>query len=460
MRLLSILDQQELVGVQDGSFELFCPQMELQRPSARGLRKYTGHGVVRYDSQHRLQFELNAVESRTGIDALDDLQELTSVPLGDVIPDSHYFSLMAIDAKGRTWRSSEISPDIKPDRATGGTRVSGSLDEAAYELTAADEDNTSFFYVIALGKLKAPTNVSISDLDDSEKPIKSNKRGLKINHQLYSVLILSSPESFSVRITNTWDILPLHFDKRVIETLQFILARPLLFILMFQQDSQTSKLTLYSKRQRQAEARLSPPIRLDEVDAIDDIGNLFCRYLDFILQHEHKTFHSVSGQVNSILYASAGFFETEAIALSVAIESILKDNLPNIGLPSEQLKKELNEAVEYIKSWRGSPEVRKRIEGSIKAMLTPRALDKLAALEIKRVITTEQRAEWSYIRNRMAHSGRLDSISAEELIPRINRLLILFYRIIFYIIGYQGKYTDYSSRGWPTSNFIVETTSD
>lgn len=169
--------------------------------------------------------------------------------------------------------------------------------------------------------------------------------------------------------------------------------------------------------------------------------------------YQEPRFHPVSAQLNGIFHASAGYFENEAVALSVAIESILKDVFSAFGQPNEQTLVELDKAIRYIQEWNGDEAIRKRIEGAINAMRQTRALDQLIALEEKNVITKNKRQVWQKIRNKIAHTGRLDSIPIQELSIYLDVLLVTLYHLIFYAIGYSGRYTDYSQLGWLTKEY-------
>ncbi len=47
------------------------------------------------------------------------------------------------------------------------------------------------------------------------------------------------------------------------------------------------------------------------------------------------------------------------------------------------------------------------------------------------------------------------SLPLQEFLELSNKVLILFYHLIFFAIGYQGKYTDYSTIGWPVKDYKV-----
>ena len=71
-------------------------------------------------------------------------------------------------------------------------------------------------------------------------------------------------------------------------------------------------------------------------------------------------------------------------------------------------------------------------------------------------VTKQDRDAWSEIRNPSAHGGLSEAIDREELQTRITRhirLRNLINRVLLQLIGYRGKYIDYSQLGYPAIDF-------
>jgi hypothetical protein len=47
----------------------------------------------------------------------------------------------------------------------------------------------------------------------------------------------------------------------------------------------------------------------------------------------------------------------------------------------------------------------------------------------------------------------LNEKKLQELIDLIHKVTVLMYHIVFYLIGYRGKFTDYSSLGFPEKTY-------
>ena len=71
----------------------------------------------------------------------------------------------------------------------------------------------------------------------------------------------------------------------------------------------------------------------------------------------------------------------------------------------------------------------------------------------KNVVRKEDVDAWDYLRNKSAHAADKDCEVNQENITRRNRMMVLFYHLIFNLIGYQGIYTDYGVLGHPIKKY-------
>src|SRR5690554_3526153 len=152
--------------------------------------------------------------------------------------------------------------------------------------------------------------------------------------------------------------------------------------------------------------------------------------------------------------ASQGSIISEAIALSTAVEAILKSEYKDICRPSDEFEAELEKAREYFNNWDGNQEVKMRINGSLRAMLQLSPVSAMRVLIEKGIITVDEKRAWSKLRNPIIHGVQPDFNSkSQEFVTRCDTVYILLYKLIFNKIKYEGSYTDYSSVGWPIKEF-------
>lgn len=71
---------------------------------------------------------------------------------------------------------------------------------------------------------------------------------------------------------------------------------------------------------------------------------------------------------------------------------------------------------------------------------------------------------WRKLRNRGVHpaaQGDVDvaSLDFQKMIDEVNQVTVLLYHIVFHVIGYRGRYTDYASPNFPAKNYPLASSS-
>jgi hypothetical protein len=94
-----------------------------------------------------------------------------------------------------------------------------------------------------------------------------------------------------------------------------------------------------------------------------------------------------------------------------------------------------------------------RLKGSLGNMINPRAVDYLSILSDRELIDREIVRKYKIIRNRFAHGDDIDWAELQKHIDDSSTILVLFYQLIFLIIGYTGNFRDYSRYEYPLRKF-------
>ena len=96
-----------------------------------------------------------------------------------------------------------------------------------------------------------------------------------------------------------------------------------------------------------------------------------------------------------------------------------------------------------------------RVQGSLGGLKFPRAVDRLSALCNQGVLTSEMVKTWKKLRDTTAHAGTgTDPQKESIMVKRCFVVYELLNRLVFQIIQYSGKHTDYSTKGWPITYFF------
>jgi len=156
-----------------------------------------------------------------------------------------------------------------------------------------------------------------------------------------------------------------------------------------------------------------------------------------------------------ILRARESDIENSSLVLSVAVEGLIMKTLVSRVNVDEDFVKQAIDAKPLVEKAGLGPRalncVLKRLDSAAK----PRVQDALRQLASGGVISDEHLKAWEKLRHAGAHGGVLedDDRALQKHLDRFHVCLDLYYRLVFLLIGYTGKHTDYQSRGWPTGHF-------
>jgi hypothetical protein len=99
-----------------------------------------------------------------------------------------------------------------------------------------------------------------------------------------------------------------------------------------------------------------------------------------------------------------------------------------------------------------------RIKGMMAGLTNMRAIDKLWRLADEDKVNRTQIEAWRELRNKQVHPVALDLADVadrdyQNRFDLIHQATVLMYHVVFHLIGYEGKYTDYSTLGYPNRDY-------
>ena len=447
------LSSKELTALREGNFELHSVSMRLESV-VEGGRVFTGSGSIRQTSNGELNFTLYTPEEVSIIEVLQGFTISSSVPVGTIIPENKYFRLSAVDVQGRQWICNRFLPDINSGQV--GTICTGKLDEIIYD-TEADPSITDFLFLEIFDDVKLPYNIPtvINKTAGDRESISHSLNILQFDACGFKFTLEKEAESLQLRATATEARITEFFETRVIETLQFVLARPLVWSMMIKQSEGRKRTHIRRTFSENLRYKIKPPIAITAAKP-DWFCKLFELYLNYVNEFDEDKLHPVSAQMRTVCRASIGNVETSSLILSVAIESILKYVYQTKFHLTAEEKKWIKTAQKYFRTWEGPEGLSKRITGLFSVFGNPSAAMRLDELVEIGAITTDQKRDWGNLRHKLAHGETLGSVPLQEFLDLSNKVLVLFYHLVFFAIGYEGEYTDYSSAGWPLRDYKVK----
>lgn len=443
------LSNDELAVLRQGKFELHCLQMRLKQLSNEG-RVFSGPGVIKQAADGQLQFTLYAKE----MVPLDEL--ITGMPdiqPGQIMPEHVFFQLSAKDFNGREWTSNRVFPS--KHTVQGGTLCTGELVEITHKANRQAPTKHNHIYLEVYDDIEIPANTrsTVTKTIAGQELSSSSLNVLRFDTDNYELILQKEANSLQITTFAKGMQLEDYFEMRLAEALQFVVARPIFWSVMQKRTSKSWEIRIRGSRSTELRSRIEPPLSISP-DATESFRRMFESYLKYVLIADlGEKLHPISAQMRAICHASAGAIEAEALTLCVAIESILKHVHTSRYELSPEDKDWIEKAKDYFASWEGPRNLGKRITGLFSMLYAPSAKTRLRELVEMQAITDQQKQGWDRLRHKLAHGETLGSASLQEFLDLTNTVLVLFYHLVFYAIGYRGKYTDYSLPGWPTKDY-------
>jgi hypothetical protein len=200
--------------------------------------------------------------------------------------------------------------------------------------------------------------------------------------------------------------------------------------------------------------RTQPPIAFQNIVPNRSVWQLFDIYFNHICLNTKQAQHPLSVLFRSVLESGKASLDVEALTLSVSIESLLNDNLNHLYKVTEELENNLKSVKALIKcSSTLDADFKNRMNGMLGSMKKARAKDILFILSDNGYLDKELIDTYEGLRNKSAHGAQVSGADIQNYFNQISAILVLFYQLIFLIIGYTGDYTDYGTYEYPTNQF-------
>ncbi len=452
MSIKGYLSANEFIALKQRKFELHCLQMKLEQITPDG-QVFSGSGIIKQTPDGQLQFTLYSRDVLPLDKIMNEITSINDIPIGQIMPDHVFFRLSATDLNGREWISNYISPNKHTFQ--NGSLCTGELTEIIHEIAPPTPIKSDHLYLEIYDDIDIPCNTRSRTTKTvaGQESSSGSLNVLKFDAGGYEFSFQKEEGSLQIRSLAKDVEFNDHFEIRISEALQFVVARPIFWSAMEQRTSRSWKICIRSSRSSDLLSRIRPPLPVSH-DNTQEFCRMFENYFLYVLAaHTGENLHPLSAQMRAICHASMGAVEAEALTLSVAIESILKYVHASKYEISQEEKDWIEKAKIYFASWGGSDSLRERIYGLFSMLYTPSASMRLGELVDLQAITKQQKQAWGNLRHKLAHGASLGSASLQEFLDLSRTVLVLFYHLIFYAIDYRGKYTDYSLPGWPTREY-------
>ena len=424
-------------------FQVECSQIKL---SLIGDSNYVikGPGEIWQDQDGVIQFKLFALENSHSVAWRD-----YSVGIGEIIPDSDYFRLEAIDIRGRSWRACYIDPSLR------GTVVYGKINQLTHEFTNSSSPKQDCIGLYLKGLLKFPSNSPTESSFQAfgrEIHYSVSHNAALVNYENYKLEIFHREKHTILNFYSPLNTLDENTSLRIKETLQFCLGLPVSILVSRIYKNKSQVFYFNSPSQVEQYGRIEPPILFEKGDQNEQFWKLFFNYFCFVCSYTENSFHPISQQIASTIESSAGSLEVEVLGLAVATEGIVEICFPNLGEVSEEIKQQITDVLKVIDSSNiiTNSSLHNRIKGALNNMNQPTNSDRIRNYLSEHNLSKELFTAWKKLRNTSAHGNGTAGRNISQTLELRGKVLFLLYSIILTKIEYVGERTDYSTKNRPT----------
>ena len=452
----------------DKSLSINCPQITVKQLVSNSPKVYQGSGSITRTSTGQLKLEFSYPDDNTWSSFSESIEEYgekvgetteisdKSAGVGKIVPETKYFSLTATDSQGREWTSERfLISDIKFQNNQ--VTLVAQLYEISHTTQLLSNENASLCL-----QLSEVINIPLNCVMQTEEKLQPFLYFAGFSACGYQFIINHEDNGTLIEVNSDCNKLPNSIETRICEALQFVLGDLVAWstLELNQSNQRTIRIqSSFNRDKRDKKTKVLPPLRFEKLDSDEDIWKLYEKYLHHILTYPKKEFHPISGWIRRIIEARETTFEAEILTLSVAVEGLLeiepfKENMMNSN--SINIESQVSLLQEKIKELNLEESFRKRLNGwlvNIKYINSVSTSDKLIHLVKKGLIEKKLVKSWKDIRNGAAHGYVVERNKFERYFKLCNQVTILFNHLIFLIIGYTGKYTDYSEDGWIKKEF-------
>jgi len=448
----------EIKKIREGTWELDCSNILLTNDSS-GNETYEGSGYIKCTPDGQIHFKMY---SRNPFKPGQELQWWAECSkAGQLISDKYYFKLSATDTQGKTWQADYILPNRSGYAGSENNVISGSV---PHELKHSNKTP----YVLANATLGImifhavnryiPCDIitkSMSLIGDDED---SAAESWAVNIAKFSscdcnFTTSKKDEILTLGITSSTENLPSNIEYRAIEALQFVLAHPLEWTILEKNEEGVETIIIKRTPKEMPKFRINEPVH-HVVPKDSHTWKLFDKYLSYILNYNGGTnWHPLSIFIHRVIVASAAYPETFALEVAVAVEGVLLTEFKSLASPNDTFLQNLDKVYNYINGALFDEDFKQRIYKALDAMKNVSATDKLRLLVESKVISEKEYKAWKELRNSSAHPTQPAFIDLQKLLDLCDIVVTLFYKLIFHLISYEGKYKDYGAYGYPLKDF-------
>lgn len=435
-------DEQKLAkDVVNGELELLCPEMQLLSCPNYDTALFAGTGLIRSRSGGRLLFEIVGRYDQ----GFPPLAKLSSPIHGQIPEPDNHVMLRAVDALGREWRSNWVMPKTFPSGNRSNIwSVSCALESLMHFETRPSSDMSE-------GRLyiKMPRALPFDQATHTTKMVGEDlhQQGWSLDHHVCTInsaqVEFRQHEShwLTVRTRQSTPVMP-NWAGLMCQTLSFATAETVRPVVAVREFNTRKDMGIFSGPFSYPRSYLTRPVPPSETKGF---WVLIQKFIEWVTSVSFSVAEDLFDELQGIRNGSMGSIRTAALTLATAVES-----LADLLLDSIEVERDCSDKVDlllkHVRGWNGDDSVRHRATSMLGSLKQVRPVDRLHQFAQISDTSTELVDAWKKLRDMVAH-GRASN-SHQQFLDRYFSSTELLYRILAFVIGYQGSLCATAKRGW------------
>lgn len=423
---------EDMIG---SKFSLECQKIELRRSGSNEIA-YAGPGRI---LQGKNNFELT-VYSAVEKDFDEFAMFLQNGSPGQLVSESHYYSLIATDYQNRVWTSSKVDV-IDLDVSLSAERVVGRF----WELEKVIPLSVEKCYITAwtLGR----SHVAFNEFVDRDNRSSLSLLKFKAFGMEYSIEDFESHTLFSISSERYVSEVYMLAFLEAVSIWSGTLLRP-----MVRQEIGGGRKRDVLWARGVVEGKLGSFKVFNHPNGCsDDIAFIKC----YIKEFAGLDNHCFAYWYKILASSMAPDFEIRSLVLSIGVEGLVKRYFRDVFCLDKDVKVEIGNAKRAVDEvFVINKKVKDRVVNALDGMEKVSVRNVLLFFAGKGVFDKGAVQSWYELRNAKAHADLLDVSEYQKEFDRYHAALDIFYSLIVMMIAYRGAYARYSQPGWPVKAVV------
>ncbi|MCH7764326.1 MAG: hypothetical protein IIB95_11425, partial [Candidatus Marinimicrobia bacterium] len=397
-----------------------------------------GYGYFEYSKSRQIRFTLYFFPE-LGETVIEET-------IHDYFQNKSKYRIKIVDIAGQNWETELSDTTLNTNDAPSAiSYISGNCKHLSHIGHSDYKDNDCYISMYFDPKYEFPFN-------SSDRRSTQNSKGVTVSDKVTPEIDFDGTNlkvrggNYGTHI-NIVFVLPSYTENvefRLLECLRFITGQRIEYTLL-EIHTDGDCLSKIFPTDDQVVSSIYPPIWIQEypVEYATQSWTLCDLMFRHIRELSTKTFSILGTHINAVIGSGPSYFESQTLILAVHIEGIIKDFL----LDKVEVGQDVIGSAEVYKEaiLKIDPEsaTEKRLLDFLTTFPKPSVRQVIELLISENVLIRKHQKTWTKVRNKYAHPGlKGRKKSHSNLFNQYFEILDMYYRVIFYILKYEGGYSD------------------